>query len=195
MNFTKKNLITAGGLVSFAIISRLLIHGQNWETLTAVTVVAAALLGSYFGFVVALLSVIGSDSVIGNTPILMFTWTAWAMIGLSNALWHKSFTKRGVMLNTFILTASGLMSTLGFYFWTNFGVWLTGPNYPTLMYPMTWNGLVQCYVMALPFLRHQLIGNLVIVPVVAVVTMVAYRYLPIFITKHVWATKPLLKIL
>lgn len=193
--FTKKNIITTFCLVAFAIISRLFIHGQNWETLTAVTVVAGALLGPYLALTVGLLAVIGSDIFIGNSIIFVYTWSAWAIIGLANALWQKRFAKLSIWQGSAALTGSGLVSTLFFYLWTNFGMWSIGPAYKVLIYPLTWDGLIQCYIAALPFLRNQLVGNALIVPVVATIAISAYRYLPVLLHKRVWTTKSSPKIL
>lgn len=179
-SFNKKNILTALILISFAIISRTLIHGQNVETLTATTVLAGALLGPYLGMMVGLLSVIGSDVFIGNTFIFLYTWSAWATIGIVHALWLRRLKNKRIFSATLALTGSGLVSTLFFYLWTNFGVWQIGG-----LYPHTWAGLVACYVSAIPFLRNQLIGNIFIVPVIASVTLAAYRYLPSIVTKQV----------
>jgi hypothetical protein len=45
-------------------------------------------------------------------------------------------------------------AALLFYLITNFGVWTRGT-----LYPMTWEGLVACYVAAIPFLRNAILGN------------------------------------
>ncbi len=51
------------------------------------------------------------------------------------------------------LTVCCLVSSLGFFFVTNLAVWTAG------WYEMTWSGLMQCYVQALPFFRHTLTGD------------------------------------
>jgi hypothetical protein len=45
-------------------------------------------------------------------------------------------------------------AALLFYLVTNFGVWTRG-----VLYPLTWEGLVTCYVAAIPFLRNAILGN------------------------------------
>jgi len=49
-------------------------------------------------------------------------------------------------------------SSIFFYLWTNFGVWYQG------WYPPTLSGLAESYVMGLPFLKFNLVGNLIFVP-------------------------------
>ncbi|KKQ36309.1 MAG: hypothetical protein US52_C0002G0002 [candidate division WS6 bacterium GW2011_GWA2_37_6] len=59
----------------------------------------------------------------------------------------------------------GIISTVIFFLWTNFGVVLT-----TSMYPKTIEGLGQSYINGLPFITNQLAGNLIIVPALFVFT-------------------------
>lgn len=170
--FNKRNIITAGLLIALGIVGRLALEAYpNIETLTAVSIIAGALLGPYLGFAVALFSVVGSDMVIGNTNILLYTWSAWAVIGISSALLKRHSRSRVmVWLDSLKFTGFGVVTTLFFFLWTNFGVWqLSG------MYPHTLDGLMLSYFNGLPFLRNQLLGNLLIVPVVSVVSLTLYK--------------------
>lgn len=181
-HFNKKNILLAIGLIILGISGRMLLLAYpNVETLTAVSILAGALLGPYLGLAVSLFSVVGSDMVIGNTNILLYTWTAWAMIGLSSAVLKR--TQRGklmIWLDSLKFTGFGVLTTLFFFLWTNFGVWhLSG------MYVHTWDGLMLSYYNGLPFLRNQLLGNLLIVPVLSVVTLTALKYLPVVLQQKV----------
>lgn len=51
--------------------------------------------------------------------------------------------------------AGSLAASLLFFVITNFGVWISGE-----LYPRTAEGLSQCYIMALPFLKNQVAGDL-----------------------------------
>ena len=51
----------------------------------------------------------------------------------------------------------GLVGALFFYFYTNFGVWLIG-NW----YPHTLAGLIQSYVMGLPFLKLHAVSSMLL---------------------------------
>jgi hypothetical protein len=50
-----------------------------------------------------------------------------------------------------------LGSSVFFWLWTNFGIWLVGDGSP---YPHTVEGLVTCYYAAVPFLGYSLAGDL-----------------------------------
>lgn len=174
-HFTRKNIITAFALVVIGITGRLLLEPYpNVEPVMAVSIIAGALLGPYLGLMVALFTIIGSDVVIGNSNILLYTWTAWALIGVASTILKKNKAKTRIGADTLKFTAWGVVGTLFFYLWTNFGVWQL-----TTMYPHTFDGLIQSYVMALPFLRYQLIGNLVIVPALSFTLLAAWQYVPV----------------
>ncbi|MHB8970851.1 MAG: DUF6580 family putative transport protein [Pirellulaceae bacterium] len=53
------------------------------------------------------------------------------------------------------LISCGLMSSILFFVVTNFGVWIAFHTYAA-----SWNGLLQCYVAAIPFFRYTLAGDL-----------------------------------
>ncbi|MCK4525479.1 MAG: hypothetical protein KAU07_03510, partial [Candidatus Andersenbacteria bacterium] len=105
-----------------------------------------------------------SDLVIGNNYIFIFTWTAFAMIGVFGFLSkNKILNKKSDLAishrfkNSVILA---LLSSVFFYLYTNFGWWLMSG-----MYEYSLSGLIRCYWMAIPFFRNNLVGNLIFVPV------------------------------
>ena len=174
MKYTQHALM-ALALIGFGITGRLLLlEFPNIETIMAVSVIAGALLGPRYGIVVALASVIGSDIAIGNTNIFWYTWSAWALIGAASYIIKRnSKGEASVWADTLKFTGFGLLGTGFFFVVTNFGVWhLSG------LYSPTAAGLVQSYVMAIPFLRNHLIGNLLIVPATSLVALTAWKYLP-----------------
>jgi hypothetical protein len=134
-----------------AILTRTIWHlGPNVELVTTVMVLAAFYLGKKEAFWLIAAVMIISDLILGNTNILLFTWTGF----LIPALIIKP--KNGLSA-----TALGLGSNLFFYIWTNFGVWALDS---WGMYPKTLAGLVSCYINGLPFIKNQLAGTLMFLP-------------------------------
>ena len=171
MNSHWKKLIAAVFFVAFGVIGRIwLLDMPNVETLTVVSLLAGAWLGGVYFFIVPLATVAISDMYIGmgQDAIIIFVWSAWAVIGGLGWLLRKS--KRNFTFGL-KLTGMGLVASTFFFIWTNFGTWLTWN-----MYPHTWSGLVQCYVMAIPFFKANLLGNLIIVPVVSFSLIFVWRY-------------------
>jgi hypothetical protein len=159
----KFKILGAAVLILFGIFGRFfriyfLPDLYNVEPITFATLLAGALLGGGWGLFVPLSIVAITDIFLGNSPILYFTWSAWATIGLSGLILRKS--KKEKFSFGFKMTALGIGASLFFYLWTNFGVWLLGD-----LYPKTFEGLVLCYIMGLPFLKLNLLGNLVIISV------------------------------
>ena len=131
----------------------------NLEIVTASALVAAVFLSRRAGIVVPLMIMAISDIIIGNSMILVFTWSAFALIGLAGlALRRLSGSPAKLMLASVGAAVGG---SVFFFLYTNFGVWLLGDG---TMYAKTWAGLMQCYTMGLPFYRTMLLGNLVLVP-------------------------------
>ena len=172
--FTAKHVITAVALITFGVAGRmLLIDFPNIETVMAVSIISGALLGPHYGLLVALFTVMGSDVLIGNTNIFLYTWAAWIVIGATSHLVKRNKAETAVWSDALKLTGFGLAGTVFFFLVTNFGVWhLSGLYAPTVA------GLVESYVMAIPFLRNQLLGNMVIVPAVSLVALTAWKYVP-----------------
>lgn len=167
----KKKLLIAISLIIFAVITRLLLRDlPNVETITVTALLAGSMLGGFYAVAVGLAAMAISDMIIGNDAILVFTWGAFAVIGLLGLILRNK--KKQSFKYILQMTGLGMMASLFFYFFTNFGVWLLWPQ----MYAHTWQGLLQCYVMGLPFLKYNFLGNLVIVPFVTSVVV----YVPVW---------------
>lgn len=133
--------------------------GPNVELVTAATFIAAFYISRNAAVVVGITSLAITDIFLGNTNISLFTWSAYAMIAWS-AYFLKQFAKMGsqkIIWGTF----GGVWASLWFYVWTNFGVWWLDT---WRMYPDTLQGLLLSYIAGLPFLKSQLLGNLILVP-------------------------------
>ncbi len=78
-------------------------------------------------------------------PVL---WAAFAAVALIGRLLRNRGSLR-------TLVAAALAGPTAFFLISNFGVWLGWR-----MYPATWEGLLACYVAALPFFRNSLLSSL-----------------------------------
>ncbi len=135
-------------------------HPPNVELVTLATFFAALYLGKKFAIIVPLFILILSDVILGNTSIFLFTWSAYFVIGLASSVVQRFV---GSIASKIISsTIGGVLATCWFYVWTNFGVWLLDS---WGMYPHDFSGLIKCYINGLPFLRNQLVGNLIFLPV------------------------------
>ena len=164
-------------LIIFGIAGRLFMAEfmgiPNLEIITVLSLIAGVMLGGVFIFIVPLSIIAVSDIYFGNSSILIFTWSAFIFIGIFGSLLRKqkSFSFQFITK----MTGIGIASSLFFYLYTNFGWWLISG-----MYSYTWQGLIQCYAMGLPFLKNSLLGNLFFVPVFFSLSLFVREYYQIF---------------
>lgn len=150
-------IIVALCLVVLGIAFRTIWHpGNNIEFVTTAAFLAGAYLGWKWSIAVPLTIMVVTDSIIGNTNIFVFTWSAYIIIGVMG-YWGLRSTKIKIIQ----ATGLGVVAGLWFYLWTNFGVWLLDS---WGMYPKTLVGLADAYLYGLPFLKFNVLGNLLFVP-------------------------------
>lgn len=152
-------------LISVALVERLWFDlGDNVELVTLAALVASFYLGKKQSFIVTLTILAISDIFLGNTSIALFTWTGYAAI-VFGASFIKSFAQTPFK-KIIAATGAGIIASVWFYLWTNFGVWFLDS---WGMYANDITGLTASYINGLPFLRNQLVGNFIIIPLVFLV--------------------------
>jgi hypothetical protein len=164
----KINFLSAIFLILIGVVGRFVLIDfvsiPNFEIITALTLISAVFLGRIWAFVVPLSIIAITDAAIGNGSVLLFTWSAFAMIGALGML-YKNAKPQAMKARFEILglTGMGIVSSVFFFLYTNFGWWMVSS-----MYPHTLDGLIQCYAMGLPFFKNNLIGNLIFVPMFSI---------------------------
>ena len=146
-----RNILIGSTLILAAALSRLLPHPDNFTPIAAMALAGGVYLEKRFALIIPLAALVISDFFIGFHNTILFVYGSFVLIGFMG-LWLKSHKKFLPVLGT------ALLSSILFFVITNFGVWLTGGGW---FYPRTWQGLVECYVMAVPFFRNTLAGDLV----------------------------------
>lgn len=146
----KPRLIAVLGLILAATATRLLPHPPNFTAITAMALFGGAhFADKRWAFFVPLAALFLSDLVIGLHPLLPVVYGSFAMI-----VWI------GLQLRTrrrlLPIAGATLASSVLFFVVTNFGVWGLGS-----LYPRTAEGLIACYVAAIPFFRNTLLGDAV----------------------------------
>ncbi len=169
-----KRVAVAAGLIALGVLGRTVFDlPPNVELVTLSALLASIYLGGVFSVLVPLLIMVISDSIIGNTQIFIFTWSAYVLVGVSSLILRrfKNYDLNLVSAATLFTVPSSLF----FYLWTNFGVWYQG------WYPPTLAGLLDSYIMGLPFLKFNLVGNLIFVPLGFGLIALARRLVLIFV--------------
>jgi hypothetical protein len=143
--------------ILLGIAGRLIPHPPNMTPMTSLSLFGGTQLSRGMAFGLAFSTMILSDialAALNGGPIFgywsIFTYSAFAAIIFAGTRLRSNPSAPRTL-------AYLLGSSLGFWIWTNFGIWLTGDHG---MYARTFEGLVACYMAALPFLRNALVGDL-----------------------------------
>ena len=128
--------------------SRMIPHPWNFSPILA----AGIFSGFYFrqfilSSMIVVLSMFIGDLYLGFHDTMIFTYIS-LIVAVSLGLFIKNLKFTSILF-------SGILSSISFYIITNFGAWLTLP-----MYEKTFSGLVQSYVLAIPFFHNTLISTL-----------------------------------
>ena len=135
-------------LVALGILFRVLPHPDNFTPVMAIALFSGVVLAPRIALVVPLIVMMASDLIIGPHALYPLTWGSFFLVSLLGAAIRKDVKVGRIFLGT--LGGSAL-----FYLVTNLGVFVFQN-----MYEKSLSGLIQCYVMALPFFRNALLGDL-----------------------------------
>jgi hypothetical protein len=135
-------------LIIIGILLRFIPHTANFTPVAAIAIFAGVYLNKKQALIVPLLLMVLSDIFLGMHNVVLFTWGSFVLV-TSLGIWaknHKTFK---------VIASTSVVSSVLFYLITNFGVWVTG------WYPQTTKGLLDCYILGLPFLRNFGVATLV----------------------------------
>ncbi len=147
----KNSLFLSFVLVALGVLIRLLPHMPNTTPITAIVLFATTYLGLRYSIGILFTSMLIADLFIGfyNWPVMLAVYGSFALASILGLIIrkYKKFTT---------ILGGALVSSLAFFLITNWAVWQF-----EAMYPSTLSGLIESYVMALPFLKNSLVGDVV----------------------------------
>ncbi len=138
-------------LLALGITSRLIghfvTHSYNFNPVIAIALFGGFYLSKRYAIILPLALMVISDIFIGFHNTIIFTWGSVALIA-ALGLWARN--RKSPMM----IFGSTLASAVIFFVITNFASW-------PFLYPLTMDGFIQCYTMAIPFFRMTLASALV----------------------------------
>ena len=147
------------GMILAAGASRLIPHPPNFAPIGAMALFGGACFATKrVAFLVPLGAMLVSDLAIGFLSgdlslglhrLIPVVYGSFALI-----VWLGFWLRR--RRKVVPIAGAALASSIVFFVLTNFGVWALGS-----WYPKTWEGLVACYVAAIPFFQNTLLGDAV----------------------------------
>jgi hypothetical protein len=126
---------------------RLVPHMPNFTPIAAIALFGGAYLSKkYIAYLIPLTALFLTDMIIG------FHSTMWAVY-LGFAITVYIGTKLSANSKPLPVIGASLLSSTIFYIITNFGSWLA-------FYPHNIQGLMDCYILAIPFFNNGIVGDL-----------------------------------
>ena len=149
----KKEISFSAALILIAVVSRLVTHEWNFTAMGAVAVMAGFLISSRpLALATVLSSLLISDFFIQFHNTMIAVYLAYALMALIGIFMSsdKKFSR---------IVASSFIGSVVFFAVSNLGVWFEGQ-----LYPQTLTGLVNCFEMAIPFFRNEMISTMILAP-------------------------------
>ena len=135
-------------LILILSFSRLIPHPWNFTPVLATSIFAGFYFKEFFlSFFIVIFSMFLGDIFLGFHSTMIFTYIS-LIIAVLIGLFIKVLSFKNILL-------SGLVGSICFFIITNFGVWLV-----TGMYDQSIEGLLTCYVAAIPFFSNTILSTL-----------------------------------
>jgi hypothetical protein len=140
-------IITPAAFIILAVATRIFPHAPNFTPIAATALFGATYLPKKYAFIIPIAAMFISDYFIGFHSLMPYVYGSFIVSGLIG-LWireHKNVTN---------IIGATLLSSILFFLVTNFGVWADGA------YARGLDGLIESYVMGIPFFRDTVAGDL-----------------------------------
>ena len=131
-------------LILIGVLFRLVPHAPNFTPMLTIALMSGLYVKNKFSILLPILIMLVSDLFIGSYAIAPWVYVSILMIFLIGRL------IKNTALNILLYS---IISSFVFFLLTNFGVWISGG------YAYSFEGLVLCYTMAIPFFKNTLIST------------------------------------
>ena len=143
-------------LILILAFARLIPHPPNFTPIIAVAIIS----GYFFkninlSLLTLLIAMLISDLFIGFYENVIFVYSSLLLITF---VFHKISNK----INFKNLFIYGFAGSLIFFIISNFGVWALGsPGVQDIVYDKSLNGLIECYILAIPFFGNTFLSTVI----------------------------------
>jgi len=151
----KKQIVPISLIVILA-LSRLIPHPLNFTPVIAVAIMSGYFFRNiYLSFSILIVAMLIADIFLGFYENMIFVYLSLILISF---LFYK-ISKKINFKNLFLYSFLG---SVIFFVVSNFGVWALGsPSLSNIPYERNLSGLIECYVMAIPFFHNTFLSTLV----------------------------------
>ena len=163
MKKTKQKIVLFVYFIGLIALSRIIPHPPNFTPVIAMAIFMPYLTSNlYSAILVPLSAMFVSDLYLGFHSSMF--WVYGSILLITTLSYYTMPIK-----STYIhLGSNALLSSTMFFVITNFAVWMFGS-----MYPLTLEGLILCYTMAIPFFGNTLTSTLFYIFLLGIVSYTA----------------------
>ena len=156
LQITLKKEIFPISLILILALSRLIPHPPNFTPIIAVAILSGYFFKNiYLSFATLLITMLLADAFIGFYENIFFVYLSLLLIAFI-------FYKISEKINFKNLFIYGFIGSLIFFIVSNFGVWALGsPGVYDIAYEKNLNGLVECYILAIPFFGNTFLSTII----------------------------------
>ena len=127
-------------IIVIGIMTRLLPHPPNFTPILSFALLSGVYSKNNLGIFIPISIMLLSDMILGSHGTIIWVYSSLFVIYLIGYYFIKNISFKNVLLGS-------LVASFLFFILTNLGVWIIG-------YPKTIEGLVACYVAAIPFYKN-----------------------------------------
>jgi len=155
LNILKKEIFPISLIIILA-FARLIPHPPNFTPIIAVAIISGYFFKNFnLSVLILLTAMLISDLFIGFYENIIFVYVSLILITF---IFHKISSKIKFK-NLFIY---GFAGSVIFFLVSNFGVWALGsPGVNDIAYDKSLSGLIQCYILAIPFFGNTFMSTLI----------------------------------
>ena len=144
----KTRFLVICSMILAAAASRLIPHPPNFAPITAIALFSGArFANAKIAVLIPISALLLSDFVLGFYRGMWIVYGTFCLIACIGFLLRQRN-------DLFTIASATLGSSIIFFVLTNLGVWMFGS-----LYPKTTEGLIACFVAALPFFQNTLLGD------------------------------------
>ena len=147
------------------VLFRIIPHAPNFTPMLTIALMSGMYVKNKFSILLPILIMLISDLFIGSHITALWVYFSFAIICMIGYL------IKNTALNILL---SSILSSVIFFVVTNFGVWISGG------YSYSFDGLITCYIMAIPFFKNTLISTLLF----SAIFYSLYYFLDFYLLKH-----------
>ena len=161
-----KTIITFLFILGILALGRIIPHPSNFTPILATAIYTPYMINDkWIAVLIPLSAMFIADIIIGFHPYMLWVYGA---IGLSTLIsscsmqFNKKYIQLGVM---------AILSSILFFIITNFAVWAIWDYYPK-----TIDGLLLCYIKAIPFFQNTLLGTIIYTAIITLTIQKGEKY-------------------